>query len=85
MIYLNLQMPRGGSGSSPDPMLQILQMLTSDREAERAERQANLATLQQIAQLAHNNQGQEIRTTMHLSSRISRIPTHLFSLSQKNP
>src|SRR4051812_11512194 len=41
----------------PDPMLQILQMLTSDREAERAERQANLTTLQQIAQLAHNNQG----------------------------
>ena len=54
MIYINLQMPRGGSGSAPDPMLQILQMLTSDREAERAERQANLATLQQIA---HNNQG----------------------------
>src|SRR5215218_8320805 len=58
MIYLNLQMPRRGSGSSPDPMLQILQMLVSDREAERAECQANLATLQQIAQLAHNNQGQ---------------------------
>ncbi len=57
MIYLNLQMPRGGSGSAPDPMLQILQMLTSDREAERAERQAKLATLQQIAQMAHNNQG----------------------------
>ena len=55
MIYLNLQMPRGGSRSSPDPMLQILQMLVSDHEAERAERQANLATLQQIAQLAHNN------------------------------
>src|SRR3954464_119874 len=51
-------MPRGGSGSSPDPMLQILQMVVSDREAERAERQANLATLLQIAQLAHNNQGQ---------------------------
>src|SRR4051812_17607694 len=58
MIYPNLQMPRGGSGSSPDPMLQTLQMLVSDRKAERAERQANLATLQQIAQLAHNNQGQ---------------------------
>src|SRR3954464_1452494 len=57
MIYLNLHMPRGGSGSAPDPMLQILQLLTSDREAERAERQVNLATLQQIAQLAHNNQG----------------------------
>src|SRR4051812_4600959 len=57
MIYLNPQMPRGGSGSTPDPMLQILQMLTSDREAERAESQANLATLQQIAELAQNNQG----------------------------
>src|SRR3954462_8454720 len=59
MIYINLQIPRGGSGSSPDPMLQILQMLVSEREAERVERQANLATLQQIAQLAHNNQGHE--------------------------
>src|SRR3954467_3733123 len=38
-------------------MLQILQMLTSDREAERAQRKANTATLQQIGQLAHNNQG----------------------------
>src|SRR3954467_7758352 len=56
MIYLNLQMPRGGSGSSPDPMLQILQMLVSDREAERAERQANLDTLQKIDQMANNNQ-----------------------------
>src|SRR3954468_16878186 len=57
MIYLNLHMPRGGSTSSPDPMLQLLQMLVSDREAERAERQANLTTLQQIAQMANNNQG----------------------------
>src|SRR3954467_15887772 len=57
MIYLNLQMPRGGSSSSPDPMLQILQMLVSDREDERAKRQANLATLQHIAQMANNNQG----------------------------
>src|SRR4051812_33701031 len=38
-------------------MLQILQMLVSDHEAERAERQANLATLQHIAQMANNNQG----------------------------
>ena len=30
-------------------------MLVADREAERAERQANLATLQQIAQMANNN------------------------------
>src|SRR3954467_12998489 len=57
MIYLNLQMPREGSTSSSDPMLQILQMLVSDREAKRAERQANLATLQHIGQMANNNQG----------------------------
>src|SRR3954462_12038653 len=50
-------MPHGGSSSSPDPMLQILRMLVSDREAERAERQDNLDTLQHIAQLANNNQG----------------------------
>ena len=48
MIYINLQMPRGGSSTSQDPMVQILQMLVSDYEAERAKRQANLATLQQI-------------------------------------
>src|SRR3954451_24653521 len=57
MIYLNLQMTRGGSSSSQDPMVPILQMLVVDREDGRTERQANLATLQQIAQLAHNNQG----------------------------
>src|SRR5215216_6352379 len=32
-------------------------MLVSDHKAERVERQANLATLQQIAQMANNNQG----------------------------
>ena len=42
-----------GSGSS-DPMLQ---MLVADHEAKRTERQANLATLQQIAQMANNNHG----------------------------
>src|SRR4051812_30420451 len=55
MIYLNLQMPCRGSTSSPNPMLQILQMLVSDREAEGAKRQANLPTLQHIAQMANNN------------------------------
>ncbi|KAK1661253.1 hypothetical protein QYE76_049412 [Lolium multiflorum] len=35
-------------------MMQMLQMMMADREAERAERQANIAALQQIAQ---NNQG----------------------------
>src|SRR3954452_13467040 len=61
MISLNIQMAPpthnnpDGSNSSQDPMLQILQLLVSDREAERAERQANLATLQQIAQMANNN------------------------------
>src|SRR4051794_4135725 len=57
MIYLNLHMPRGGSSSSQNPMLQILKMLVADHEAIRAECQANLSTLQQIAQMANNNQG----------------------------
>ena len=61
MIYLNVQMAptrhNTGSNSSQDPMLQLLQMLVADREDGRAERQANLATLQQIAQMANNNQG----------------------------
>ncbi|KAK1647118.1 hypothetical protein QYE76_064923 [Lolium multiflorum] len=35
-------------------MMQMIQMMMEDREAERAERQANIAALQQIAQ---NNQG----------------------------
>ena len=46
-----------GSGSSQDPMLQILQMLVADREADRTERQANIAAMHQIAQMANNNQG----------------------------
>ena len=37
--------------------MQILQVLLEDREAVRAERQANLNTLQQLAQMATNNQG----------------------------
>src|SRR4051812_2588438 len=63
MVSLNIQMApptRGNAGvsnSAQDPMLQILQLLVSEREAERAERQANLATLQEIAQIANNNQG----------------------------
>ena len=48
-----------GSSSSQDPMLQILQMLVADREAGRAAQEANLAALQQIAQMAQNNQGKE--------------------------
>ena len=51
MIHPNVQMAR----NNQDAMLQILQMLVADREVERAERQANLTTLQQIAQMANNN------------------------------
>ncbi|KAM0878313.1 hypothetical protein ACQ4PT_034962 [Festuca glaucescens] len=40
--------------TNQDAMMQMLQMMMADREAERAERQANIAALQQIAQ---NNQG----------------------------
>ncbi|KAK1561373.1 hypothetical protein QYE76_016787 [Lolium multiflorum] len=40
--------------TNQDAMLQMLQMMMADREVERAERQANLVVLQQLAQ---NNQG----------------------------
>ena len=54
MIYLNVQMAHPTRSNNQDAMLQILQMLVADREVERAERQANLVVLQQLAQ---NNQG----------------------------
>jgi hypothetical protein len=40
-------------------MTQVLRLLLEEREAARAERQINLATLQQLAQMAtnHNNHG----------------------------
>ena len=66
MIYLNVQMAPTRNNNQ-DPMLQILQMLVADREASRTERQANLATLQQIAQMANNNQGNGIMITPDLS------------------
>ncbi|KAK1687053.1 hypothetical protein QYE76_047901 [Lolium multiflorum] len=40
--------------ANQDAMMQMIQMMMEDREAARAERQANIAALQQIAQ---NNQG----------------------------
>ncbi|KAK1681151.1 hypothetical protein QYE76_041999 [Lolium multiflorum] len=48
------------SGMAPpnrnqDAMLQLLQTLLADREDERAERQANIAALQQIANQGHGN------------------------------
>ena len=46
-----------GSSSSQDPVLQLLQMMMAEREEGRAERQANLVAMQQIAQMANNNQG----------------------------
>jgi hypothetical protein len=40
-------------------MTQVLQLMLEDREAARAEHQANLATLQHLAQIVthHNNHG----------------------------
>ena len=54
MIYLHVQMAPPTRNNNQDAMLQLLQTLMADREADRAERQANIAALQQIAQ---NNQG----------------------------
>jgi hypothetical protein len=36
-------------------MAQVLRLMLEDREAARAERQANLATLHHLAQIATNN------------------------------
>ena len=64
MIDLNVQMPprryrpEGDSSSQDDPIMQMLQAMMEDRQADRADRQATIATLQQIAQAAtNNNQG----------------------------
>ena len=46
-----------GSSSTQDPVLQLLQMMMAEREEGRAERQANIAAMQQIAQMPQNNQG----------------------------
>src|SRR5215203_4213595 len=54
MIYLHVQMALPTRNATQDAMIQLLQTMMADREAERAERQANLAALQQLAQ---NNQG----------------------------
>jgi hypothetical protein len=56
---------RGHTGSNPPPppkpdMAHVLRLMLEDREAAHAERQANLATLQHLAQIAtnnHNNNG----------------------------
>ncbi len=49
MIYFHVQMAPPTRNASQDAMMQLLQTLMADREAERAERQANLAALQQLA------------------------------------
>jgi hypothetical protein len=54
MINLNTQMAPPTRNTNQDAMMQMLQVMLEDREAERAERQANIAALQQ---LANNNQG----------------------------
>ncbi|KAK1682237.1 hypothetical protein QYE76_043085 [Lolium multiflorum] len=47
-------MARPNRNANPDAMMQLLQTLMADRETDRAERQANIAALQQ---LANNNYG----------------------------
>ena len=65
-------------------MLQILQMLVSDREAERVERQANLATMQQITQMANTNHGP--RNQEHHGNKLKNFQNtnHLCSPNQKS-
>ncbi|KAK1610918.1 hypothetical protein QYE76_034591 [Lolium multiflorum] len=54
MIYPSVQMAPPTRGANQDALMQMLQILMADREAERAERQANITALQQLVQ---NNQG----------------------------
>jgi hypothetical protein len=49
IIYRNVQMAPPTRNATPDAMIQLLQTMMADREVKRAERQANLAALQQIA------------------------------------
>ncbi|KAK1652120.1 hypothetical protein QYE76_069925 [Lolium multiflorum] len=44
-----LSMARPNRNTNPDAMMQLLQTLMADRETDRAERQANIAALQQLA------------------------------------
>jgi hypothetical protein len=48
----------------PDAMTQILRLLLEDRQSGRAEREANLAALQQLAQNANNQGGNEPRSKL---------------------
>ncbi|KAK1630083.1 hypothetical protein QYE76_004398 [Lolium multiflorum] len=54
--------------TNQDAMMQMLQMMMAAREGERAERQANIAVLQQIAQ---NNQGHGNHD--HLGSKLKNF------------
>jgi hypothetical protein len=59
MIYLPGQMAPPTRNNSQDLLMQMLQMMKADREVERAERQANLAVLQQIAEGNHGHGHQD--------------------------
>ena len=82
MIYLHVQMAPPTRNSSQDAMMQLLQTLMEDQENERAERQANLAALQQ---LANHNQGH--RNHDHPGSKLKNFQNTnpLFSARLKSP
>jgi hypothetical protein len=46
MIYIPVQMAPPTRNMTQEAMMQMLQQMMADREAERAERQANIAALQ---------------------------------------
>ncbi|KAK1611240.1 hypothetical protein QYE76_034913 [Lolium multiflorum] len=54
MIHISVQMAPPNRNANQDALVQMLQLMMEDREAERAERHANITALQQLAQ---NNQG----------------------------
>jgi hypothetical protein len=83
---------RGQDGGNlpppPEPsMEQVLRLMLEEREAARAERQANLATLQHLAQIAtnHNNRGGNDDEEPATSLGISKTPTLQPSPSPPSP
>jgi hypothetical protein len=68
-------------------MEQLLRLMLEDREAARAECQANLATLQHLAQITthHNNHGGNDDEEPATSLGISKTPTLQHSPSPLSP
>jgi hypothetical protein len=62
-------------------MAQVLRLMLEDREAAHAEHQANLATLQHLAQLATNNNNNVVGMTSGASQGPRYLPAGVLGIS----